>query len=46
MSEILIKRKMVNLKPETYDRLLGVGSMKESFDEVINRLIDVYEKRE
>ena len=42
--ELVLKRKMVNLTNETYERLRGVGSMGESFDAVINRLIDNMER--
>ena len=39
-TELVIKRKMVNLTTETYERLRTIGKMGESFDDVINRLID------
>ena len=32
--------KYVALKPETYDQLIKLGSMKDSFDDVIRRLLE------
>ncbi len=35
--------KNIRIKEDTYTRLSALGSMKDSFDDVINRLLDYYE---
>jgi hypothetical protein len=36
--------KIIRLKPKTHTRLQDLGGKGESFDAVINKLIDNYEK--
>jgi hypothetical protein len=36
--------KIIRLKPKTHIRLKDLGGKGESFDDVINKLIDNYEK--
>lgn len=36
----------IQLTKGTRERLLGIGNKSETYDEVINRLIDLYEKKE
>jgi predicted CopG family antitoxin len=35
--------KMVSIKKATYSRLAKHGNLEDSFDSVINRLLDIYE---
>lgn len=40
----LTTRKNVNLSTETYDRLSRYGLFKESFDDLINRVLDIVDE--
>jgi hypothetical protein len=44
MSQTLTK--LIKLRDETYDRLLIHGKMQETFDELINRILDNYESKD
>jgi len=37
------KRAMVAIKPETRERLIGIGRKGETYDYIINKLIEEYE---
>jgi len=37
------KRAMVAIKPKTRERLMGIGRKGETFDYIINKLINEYE---
>lgn len=37
------KRAMVAIKPETREKLMGIGRKGETYDYIINRLIEGYE---
>jgi len=43
MVKNLFDWKNVRIREDTYTRLSALGSMKDSFDDVINRLLDFYE---
>lgn len=42
---MLTKMKMVKLKDETHTRLKKYGQFEDSFDDIINRLINFYEAK-
>lgn len=44
MSEQLTK--LIKLRDETYDRLLEHGKMQETFDSLINRILDNFEGKD
>jgi hypothetical protein len=35
-----VKKKQIVVTPKTHQRLLGVGCMGETFDQLLNRLVD------
>ena len=37
------KRAMVAIRPETREKLMGIGRKGETYDYIINRLIEEYE---
>jgi len=39
-------KKVIKLRDETYDRLLSHGKMQETFDALINRVLDHYEGKD
>ncbi len=43
MSDSLTR--LIKVRDETYDRLLKHGKMKETFDNVITRILDAYESK-
>jgi predicted CopG family antitoxin len=46
-SEIVVVkgRKNISINDETYNKLAKLGDLSETFDEVINRLIDEHNER-
>jgi len=44
VDKMAIKYKGINLRKETYEELSELGEFGDSFDDIINRILDVYKK--
>jgi hypothetical protein len=40
-----VEFKIIKVSPETHKKLLKLGGKSETFDQIINRLIDAYEEK-